>query len=377
MSRGFRSSGLAVTAGLVGLFLLEPGLHAVTDTLPASISDRDFWKLTEQLSEPNGSFLSDNLISNETQLSTVASALTARLQPGGVYLGVGPEQNFTYIAAMRPKIAFITDIRRGNLHMHLMYKALFELAASRADFVSLLFSKPRPAGVSTRSTAADLMNAYWDIPTSSETIYQSNLTAIQDTLVKRHGFPLSSEDLDGVAYCYRSFYWWGPRITYTSSSAGVNAAGVTYADLMMNLDTGGGGERSYLASEDAFMFLKALQTRNLVVPIVGDFAGPKALRAVGRYIRDYDGVVSAFYVSNVEVYLLHTRRAAFCANVATMPLDDTSVFVRPMHLNVLKISVSRPGASLGAPLSMTLSAPVVDLKSLPFDSILKETATCR
>jgi hypothetical protein len=64
--------------------------------------------------------------------------LTRRVAPGGVYLGVGPEQNFTYIAAMRPRVAFILDLRRGNADLHLMYKALFELAADRADFVSRL-----------------------------------------------------------------------------------------------------------------------------------------------------------------------------------------------------------------------------------------------
>ena len=61
-------------------------------------------------------------------------------------MGVGPEQNFTYIAVTRPAIAFIVDIRRGNLDLHLMYKALFELSADRADFVSRLFSRKRPAG---------------------------------------------------------------------------------------------------------------------------------------------------------------------------------------------------------------------------------------
>ena len=77
-------------------------------------------------------------------LSTVAAALSERAKPGGVYLGVGPEQNFTYIAAIRPKIAFITDIRRGNLQLHLMYKALFELSADRAEFVSLSLHEASP-----------------------------------------------------------------------------------------------------------------------------------------------------------------------------------------------------------------------------------------
>src|SRR5713101_4901297 len=127
-----------VVAGLVLLLgaaaLPAPRVRAAADTLPARLSDRDFWKIIEEFSEDNGYFRSDNLLSNEIWYQTVIPELLGRTKPGGVYLGVGPEQNFTYIAALKPKMAFITDIRRGNLHAQLMYKALFELSADRADF---------------------------------------------------------------------------------------------------------------------------------------------------------------------------------------------------------------------------------------------------
>src|SRR4029450_12521647 len=109
-------------------------------------SNREFWALTEQLSEPDGYFRSnsgspDNLLSNEGSVSIMAATLAERVKAGGVYLGVGPEQNFTYIAAMRSRMAFITDIRRGNLDLHLLYKAVFEMSADRADFLARLFSR--------------------------------------------------------------------------------------------------------------------------------------------------------------------------------------------------------------------------------------------
>jgi hypothetical protein len=331
MPRRHPISGLAATASLVVLLLRAPGVGASADTLPTSIPDREYWNLSERLSEPNGYFVSDNLVSNERTLSTVAAALAERVTAGGVYLGVGPEQNFTYIAAMRPKIAFITDIRRGNLHMHLMYKALFELSDDRADFVSRLLTKPRPAGLTVRSTAADLMNAYWDVKTSDEVTYKNNLDAIYKMLTKTHGWTLSQDDRDGIAYVYHAFYWFGPAITYgSSSSTSLTPGGVTYADLMMALDATSGQERSYLSTEERFNIVKDLHRRNLLVPVVGDFAGPKALRGVGQYIRDHGATVTAFYVSNVEQYLRRNNVwPAFCANVATMPLDDGSVFIRP------------------------------------------------
>ena len=110
----------------VALFILPRPIGGQTPyPLPDSLTDREFWSLTQKFSEPDGYFRSnsgspDNLLSNENTISTVAAQLAARLKPGGVYLGVGPEQNFTYIAAIKPRIAFITDIRRGNLHLHLV-----------------------------------------------------------------------------------------------------------------------------------------------------------------------------------------------------------------------------------------------------------------
>ena len=305
--------------------------RSVLPDLPEKLTDQEFWALTESMSEPNGSFQSDNLLSNELVFARMVPDLVARTKPGGVYLGVGPEQNFTYIAAMKPKMAFITDIRRGNLHMQLMYKALFELSKDRAEFVSLLFTRPRPQGLGATSTVTEIMNAYWDVPTSDETTYDRNLAAIQRHLTTTRKIPLPQDDLAGIARVYRTFYWYGPAMTYSASTSLTTSAsrGTNYWDLMTQGDANGQGV-SYLGSEEKFLFLKDLESRNLVLPVVGDFAGPKALRAVGAYIRERGASVTAFYLSNVEGYL---RRAntwqAFCSNVATFPLDDASVFIRP------------------------------------------------
>jgi hypothetical protein len=380
---------LAPGAGLLALCLLVARLDAFQAALPASLTDREFWSLTEQLSEPNGFFRSDNLLSNETSLSSVAAALAQRVS-GGVYLGVGPEQNFTYINAIRPRIAFINDVRRGNLHLHLMYKALFEMSDTRAEFVSRLFTKKRPAGLTEASTAAELMNAYWLEPTSDEATYRRNLQEIVDVLLKKHGLPLAKADLDGIETVYHAFYWYGPRITYTSSTRGVDAVGVSYADLMMTRDAVSSAERSFLASEEAFAFLRELQSRNLIVPVVGDFAGPKALRAIGAWVRERGAVVSAFYVSNVESYLMGNGVwPAFCANVATFPLDESSVFIRPMGAGggtVILNTTTFPGgvpvrnAILLNGVTVTpnqIVTPAPTGRGAPFGAMIAETAACR
>jgi hypothetical protein len=88
-----------------------------------------------------------------------------------------------------------------------------------------------------------------------------------------------------------------------------------------------GVHRSYLATEENFQFVQSLQEKNLIVPLVGDFGGPKAIRAVGQYLRENHAVVTVFYLSNVEQYL-GSLRSTFCSNVASLPLDSKSTFIR-------------------------------------------------
>jgi len=308
------------------------------DTLPARLTDRQFWNLITTISEPNGYFRSENLVSNEHTFEYVIPALVRAVRPGGVYLGVAPDQNFTYIVATAPKMAFIIDIRRGNLLQHLMYKAVIELSTDRADFISRLFSKKRPAGLGAASSVWDLFNAFDKVETSPD-LYQTNLAAIEDRLVKTHGFKLSAEDLEQLEWIYWQFFWEGPGLRYTVSGGGgpggfgrfggrAMSNFPSFEELMMQTDFNG-RSRSYLASEEGFAFLKGFEERNLLVPIVGNFAGPKALRAIGRYLRDHGATVSAFYVSNVEQYLFQDAIFAdFYRNVATLPVTERSTFIR-------------------------------------------------
>lgn len=325
---------LAVVVLGVALLWIPAAGSQGRDLLPASLTDAEFWSLTGRLSETDGFFRSnsgstDNLLSNEDTVSTVAAALATRVRPGGVYLGVGPEQNFTYIAAMRPRIAFITDIRRGNLHLQLLYKALFELSANRADFVGRLFTRARPSGLSTDASAATIMNAYRRASRGDTAAFAANLKTVVDHLKVARHLPLDADDLAGIESVYGSFYRFGPDITYTSTST--NRSGFRdYVTIVTSRDEASGAERTFLANDALFGIVKALEGRNLIVPIVGDFAGPKALRAVGRYLKEHGVTVTAFYVSNVEMYLERNGVwPKFCANAATLPLDSESVFIRP------------------------------------------------
>src|SRR6476469_1794879 len=187
--------------------------------IPERLSDQEFWNLVTDFSEPNGYFRSDNLLSNEIWLQYVIPELLSVSRPGRVYMGVGPEQNFTYIAALRPSIAFIVDVRRGNLDLHLMYKAIFELSSDRVDFVSRLFARKRPEGLTARSSVQEIFNAFATAETN-ETLFATNLKAILDDLTKTHGFALTADDPEGIEYVYRQFQTYGPALTYWMSGRG-------------------------------------------------------------------------------------------------------------------------------------------------------------
>jgi hypothetical protein len=310
---------------VLGFFVVSAPLGASRVDTPERLTDDEFWKLTVDISEPNGQFQSDNLLSNEMGFQTIIPALQTIVKPG-VYMGVGPEQNFTYIAALKPKMVFITDIRRDNLELHLMYKALFEMSADRADFVGMLFSKKRPEGLTTASKVSDIFTKYDNAPVSAEA-YEANWKKIVDHLTKGpHTFPLAKDDIDGIQYVFNSFYTYGTAINYRSSGGGGGGAMASYEALMVTND-GAGAERSYLANEELFNVVKNLETRNLIVPTVGNFAGPKALRAVGNYIREHGEKVQAFYLSNVEDYLQGSLWTSFCNNVSTLPLTDSSTSI--------------------------------------------------
>lgn len=341
---------------ILGLCLASPLLGTdprAADTLPSRLSDTQFWKIIEQFSEPNGWFRSDNLLSNELRLQHVIPDLLHTARRGRIYLGVGPEQNFTYISALKPSLAFIVDVRRGNLQLHLMYKALFELSADRAEFVSRLFSKKRPPGLTASAPAREIMAAYWNVDTD-DALYKANVKAIQEQLTGRHGFPLSPEDLEGILNVYHAFYWYGPSIMYSSTGGFGGRYQPTYADLIAATDADG-EPRGFLATEENFAWLKDLESKNLLVPIVGNFAGPKAIRQVATYLKEHGATVSAFYLSNVEQYLNQDGLwRTFCSNVATLPLDESSTFIR---------SVRTSGSYRGTGLSPQLGRMEEEVKS--------------
>src|SRR4029078_3729278 len=137
---------------------------------------------------------SENFVSNETSLQWRIPELQRTVKPGGVYMGVAPDQNFTYMLAVKPSIAFIVDIRHQNAMQHLMYKALIEMSNTRAEFLAKLFARPPLTGIDTAANVSVCFDAIANSRPASQ-IYRATLQAIKDRLMKTHRFALSDSEV--------------------------------------------------------------------------------------------------------------------------------------------------------------------------------------
>lgn len=329
-----RAAILFSVAGALGA-RPTPSVAQLTRAMPASLTDREFWDFFVTNSEDGGSFPSENFVSNEQSYQYIIPTLQRTVAPGGVYLGVGPEQNFTYIANLKPRMAVIFDIRRQNAMAHLMYKAIFELSPTRADFIGRLFSRTMPS-FPTTATPAELFAAA-STARMVDSVFDANRQTIIDHLTVKHGFALSAEDIRSINRVYSAFFEAGPEINYgyrAGSTGSMFSQYVTYARLQ-SLTNVAGINMAFLASEENYQTLRALHMKNLIVPVVGDFAGPKAIRGVGEYLKQHGGKVAAFYLSNVEQYLFRQfdNAARFYRNVEALPIDSTSMFIRSVPPN--------------------------------------------
>jgi hypothetical protein len=294
-----------------------------------SPSDTSFAGLVARLSEPNGYFDSDNIITNEVSYLHVASQLEKVGTRGGVYIGVGPDQNYSYIAMIRPSIAFMLDIRRDNLLEHLLFKSLFVAARNRFEYLCLLLGKPVPADVErwTGRPMTEIMAYLEKTPTDNATAAATRRAS--NERITRFGVPLTARDREMIDRYRSQFVEEGLDTRYSSLGRNNRSNYPSFGQLINEPDRAG-RQRSYLADENAYQFIRQMEIADRIVPVTGNVAGEKAVRAIGQYAAEHNLRVSAFYISNVEQYLMN-RDGGFdnyARNVKLLPRDSTSVIIR-------------------------------------------------
>jgi hypothetical protein len=315
---------------LLTFILMVAALAQPQDNLPAA----EFSRLINDLSEQGGSFISDNFTSSEDSSLTILDKLKQHGATGGSYIGVGPEQNFTFITKLHPRIAFIVDIRRQAMIQQLMYKAIFHLSPARADFLSLLLSRPIQGSTPDPKASIDALVAYFsDIPADTKA-YANNLATIRKTIEQTFEYPLSEDDQESLAYVYRNFRVKGFNIGFEDENGRLhqkNGRVPTLKEILVKRDLHG-IPGCFLASVEDYDFVRGMQERNMIIPVVGDFAGKKALAAVGDYLKKHNYIVRVFYVSNVELVLFDMGPRNifpdFANNVKKLPIDSRSLFIR-------------------------------------------------
>jgi hypothetical protein len=293
---------------------------------PVAVPDIALAPLSAELSEPAGYFDTDNLISNESSYLQVADQL-AEAAPGGVYVGVGPEQNFSYIARLRPRYAFILDVRRGNLLQHLFFATLFARADDPRAYLCLLFSRPC-ADAGSRAPWPGADRALDALPPPSQGAFESNLQAAYRHIEGTLGFALAAPDRAHIEKIARAFFDEQGEIRFRSFGRPRGAYQPTYR-MLLQARSPSGRFGSFLESEVDYAYVRDLSRRNGIVPVVGSFAGTHALRGIGAWMRARGLTVSAFYTSNVEFYLLRDQiYDRFAANLRALPSRPDSLLIR-------------------------------------------------
>jgi hypothetical protein len=334
---------IPVSIALGALLVTVLGPAANETTGPAQSSS--FAASIAALSEPDGYFDTDNLISNESSYLQVLPDVRHRGLKGGAYIGVGPDQNFTYIAETRPSVAFIIDVRRDNLLLHLLFKALFELSRTRVEYLAQLLGRPVPSDLDAwRHARIDRLIEHVDSAASDRRAIDA-LRVRLDGAIRRMGVPLTARDFETIDRFHRRFVAEGLSLRFQSTGRPPQSYYPTYRQLLQDADPTG-RQANYLGSEEAFQFVKRLEARDLIIPVVGDISGPSALRAIGARLAARHERLSVLYVSNVEFYLFGEGAfPRFVANLTDVPHTADSVLIRSIFGRFVAGGAMRPGDS--------------------------------
>jgi hypothetical protein len=317
-----------LSAAALAVLLMPAGAPARATQAPPQPS---FAATVAALSEPGGYFDTDNLISNERSYLHVVPelrGLAPQASRTGVYLGVGPDQNFSYISHLRPALAIMIDIRRDNLLLHLLFKALFAASRTRVEYLALLTGRSPPAAGGWEKQSIEAIVNHID---AARPIGEDAVRALRDRLaavVSAFGVPLADGERQTIDRFHRRFIQAGLSLQFNTTGRAPQYGYPTYRDLLLEVDRAG-TPRSFMAAEADFQFVKDLQSRDRVIPVVGDLAGPAALAAVAKHLGAAGLEVAAFYTSNVEFYLFRDGTfARFVANLSRLPRQPNSVIVR-------------------------------------------------
>jgi hypothetical protein len=191
----------------------------------------------------------------------------------------------------------------------------------------LLFGKPLPKTAGWEQKGIKELVDYIDNTPADAKLFEKTSSELRRE-IQKFGLSVSGSDLDSIGKIHEAFFEAGLDIRYSSHHRPPRSIYPTYRELILERDLAG-NQQHYFNSEDDFQFLKKMQEQDLVVPLVGDLSGPQAMKAIGKYVAEIKEKISAFYVSNVEFYLVRQGTYdKFIENVKSLPIDRNSLIIR-------------------------------------------------
>lgn len=293
----------------------SPNPSSNTQNYPQELSNKEFAGLIKTLSEEDPrTYTRTNMISNEASYQHIFPGVLRLGSGNGVYIGVAPEQNFTYIAKFRPRLAFIVDIQRKNMLEVLMYKALFEKAETPTKFLQLLFAR----GYKNISDLLDAPAGIYDAESAS-----AICQVLIENLVEK-GIDLSVEDKLKIKEMYFEFAKSGGSIR--SDTGPMNP---TLRDLVYEKNALGECN-NFLISQEDYDYVREMHRKNLIIPLVGNFGGDRTLKYLGKWLDGRNLKISEFYVSSVEFHIHNKSHLwpKWLSNIDSLPWADNAIIIR-------------------------------------------------
>ncbi|MCY1068518.1 hypothetical protein OV090_27495 [Nannocystis sp. RBIL2] len=198
---------------------------------------------------------------------------------GGVYVGVGSDQNYTLAAAAGSELIFLLDIDQSVVDLHRCYEALIEASPDP----KILFDRWKAEAEG--DSAKILETAYAGLPDADRKRIVRLYRAARETVYVH---------LDRV---YRRRQGEQPT--------------------------------AWMSNPEMYQYIRGMFLADRVRMMAGDLTGPNSLQSVGAAAKAMGLPVRIVYFSNAEEYFDYNKQ--FVANVEALAGDEQSLVLRTIY----------------------------------------------
>lgn len=318
----------------------------------------EFVGLLKDLSlKPTGPESVDNLMTNEDSIASVMDQAASEVPQGTVYLGVGPDQNFSLIAATKPHMALIIDYRKKNQLLHFFHLALIHLSNDRTTYLEKFWardSQPQPElTLKTPDPSDSQLSSFVKSPFKPDMLK----TLQNDVITFLSAWEmLTTDDFDNIRRIQARLAGPGPKARFLALKM--------YPEIqsLIQAKTRSGKPGHWLASDDHYQTVRNLVTRYQLLPIVGDWAEKpgtnvkSTFRQLSAWLISKRLQVGCIYISDVEFFLMRgSHFSKYIANLSRLPLHHEARVVRTSTREIMH-NERLPGQS-----STTIVRPLADM----------------